>query len=174
MIIENIAKKKQELKIDLKKNLKSWSFYMLLSMCSVVLGSVMFFYVEECYFLVQPAKLISQRCQEVCEDVVLLNTSIIHNGTLNNHSAEISSMLLPVNQSQNVNSSVPEIIGRLLKNCQEKNCFENFEDKLENCDYDFQSFSKWMYYSWVVVHTIGKHCIKRISRYIAHVDKALR
>ena len=158
MIIENIAQKKQELKVDLKKNLKSWFFYMTLMVCSIILGSVMFFYVEECYFLVQPVKVVSQRCQEVCEDVVLLNNSIIHDWTLNNQSEEINPITqFPGNKSLNVNSSMHQIIGRLLKNCLEKNCFENYENKPKNCDYNFQSFSKWMYYSWVVVHTIGKH-----------------
>ncbi|XP_066911148.1 potassium channel subfamily K member 9-like [Clytia hemisphaerica] len=84
MIVENIAEAKIALEKEIFLNFKRYILYSFTSIISVLLSAVMFFYVEECYFMVKIPTQYSQNCQELCSGIEKLN------GTVPNQSTNIT------------------------------------------------------------------------------------
>ena len=114
MIIENIAQTKSDLKVEIKKNLKWSVIYNILVLCVMFLGSVLFFYVEECYYLTQPVKVYSQRCKEVCQDVMQLKNNTLQipyrNEQRLNHTEVNETALQSPKEPTQHNSTLDQII----------------------------------------------------------------
>lgn len=110
----------------------------------------MFFYVEECYYLVQPVKVLSQRCEEICKDVMKLKNSTFFFYQHNKNT-------VPQNETIPQNSTVHhQIFEQIVNNCTQKKCIENYQDVQRQCDFDGELYLKWMYFCWIVLRTIGK------------------
>lgn len=155
MAINNIPEVKTKLKKEIISSLKRSLFYNFLMVCVMLLGGLMFFYVEDCYYVVQPVKIHSQRCNEVCKDVMQLkNTTFVYNQH-NNNSSNTQNKTTSL-QSIPQNSNADQIIERIVKNCVQKKCFENYEDVQPQCELNKDSLLKWVYFCWIVLRTIGK------------------
>ena len=150
MTINNIFEAKRELKKEIISNFKRSVFYNFLVICVIVLGGFMFFYVEECYYLVQPVKVLSQRCEEICKDVMKLKNSTFFFYQHNKNT-------VPQNETIPQNSTVHhQIFEQIVNNCTQKKCIENYQDVQRQCDFDGELYLKWMYFCWIVLRTIGK------------------
>lgn len=80
MILENVDRSKEQFKQEIKKNYLRFNIYVLLNLTLMVLGAIMFFYVEECYFFVPEGSPESNKqCLEICEDLIMFNKTYSEN-----------------------------------------------------------------------------------------------
>ena len=100
------------------------------------LGSIMFFYVEDCFFLIQSEPTYSQRCLELCNDIQRVNKSRI-------------------NETYKNDRELITFIGNLTNHCKIDKCKENTEE-IDKCVYDTFATVKWLEFVQTVMFTIGE------------------
>ena len=147
MIITDIEESKIQFVKDIKKNVTRFFIYMMISLASIVVGAVMFFYVEECYFKVPVPPEYSQRCQELCDGLVKLNTTF----------------------SMNLALTTDFIAGfnNLTDLCASKNCIEKGGVENKKCEMtDVKDFFHWFELPYSIAYTLGelKFGLQQLSR----------
>ena len=76
MIVDKIPEAKTALTKEIVLNFKRYIAYSLSSLGGVMLGAVMFFYIEECYYMVKIPPQYSQNCKDLCNGIEELNQTI--------------------------------------------------------------------------------------------------
>uniref|UniRef100_A0A7M5U2V6 Potassium channel domain-containing protein n=2 Tax=Clytia hemisphaerica TaxID=252671 RepID=A0A7M5U2V6_9CNID len=111
--------------------------YMLVSLTSIGLGALMFFYVEECYFKVQETPEYSRRCQELCVGLMKLNETLYKNLV---HTPDL------INGFNNLTDL-----------CSSKNCIEKGGSvQNEKCEItDVKDYFYWFELPWSIAYTVG-------------------
>ena len=140
MIVENIPEAKAELVKEIILNFKRYIAYMFTSVSSIVLAAVMFFYVEECYFMVEIPPQYSQNCQDLCSGIEKLNQTITMGK--NDH------------QSENITHNVRN----LMEICASTSCIEvpgKDQTTCEITDTSHFEFSTYFELAFSIVYTIG-------------------
>ena len=153
MVIIDIRRTKKQLKHDMWENWKKLTFYSLVQHAFMVIGTVMFFYVEECYFLVQQEKIYSSRCTELCPGILKLNQSG-HFVNLTTATTTTTTKITPTT----TNESLIAIFREMVDNCQKKECIENNTPYPKNCTLNEIGFIKWGLYTSTIIYTIGTYC----------------
>ena len=75
MAISDIKQIKNQIKTELRTNGKKCFLYSILQQSYMMLGALMFFYVEECYFKEQPLNGNGDPCIQLCKGIQKLNQS---------------------------------------------------------------------------------------------------
>ncbi|XP_066920667.1 potassium channel subfamily K member 9-like [Clytia hemisphaerica] len=137
MIIEDIKEVKKNIKDEIYNSLKKYCKYNLILWAVICLGSIIFFYIEECHYFT-PNKDSSDQCssQKLCNDI------------------------LGMNSTHSNNSDIMKAISNLTAICsqQQKNnevATPSFAPASKNCYLDSVYFAKWLSYMVTVVFTIG-------------------
>ena len=81
MIIENVTEAKVQFKKDVKKNYLRFSLYAFINFTLIILGAIMFFYVEECCFYdpEENSPKPNKKCLELCGDIRNFNKTYSQN-----------------------------------------------------------------------------------------------
>jgi len=125
---------KVELKKELSKFTKRFVFYMLLTVGDMVLGSLLFLYIEHCYSVIPPAyKPMEKSYMDICR---LLNFTKLIEDTGNGS--------VSVEEYKN-NMRIKEL-------CDEQ---QSFKEVIE-CKLNTNTFSKWFEYTASIGFTVGK------------------
>ena len=125
---------KEVLKKELSKFTKRFVFYMILTVCDMVLGSLLFLYIEHCYSVSPPKYTpMEESYIEICS---LLNFTKLEENTGNGS--------VSTNEYKN-NMRIKEL-------CEEQ---DSFKEVIE-CKLNTDTFSKWFEYTASIGFTVGK------------------
>lgn len=175
MIIEDIGKAKQDLRKDIRKNLKLLPWYIISKWCIAVLGAILFFYIEECYHYVPVVDPNTVRCRELCHSIITdlyinetampattTTTTSMTNSSISSESST-NSTLTHNNNTANyilIAADNTTAVQRLITSCIEKQCQEegNNLSTGPTCSLttDPTLFIKWLNFCFVVIFTIGR------------------
>ena len=136
MEIENIKQAKSDFTKEIKCNCKRFLLASFVTVISNILGAIMFFYVEECYFKVSEPPQYGKRCLELCEQIMKINQT-------------------------NLNLTEPETDGDELRNITKRcmdmeNCIEVQGNSSPNCHLGDLHFRKWSQFAFSIIFTVGK------------------
>ena len=147
MEVHDIGKAKSEFAKEIKCNGKRFLIFWFLTMSSTMLGSLMFFYVEECYFKVQEPPQYGKRCLELCEQIMKINhTNLNLTGT-----------------------ETEDQLRNITRQCMDKeNCIEVEGNSATNCEIDYFHFQKWNQFVFTIIYTIG---IEKLKRFLTRTSK---
>lgn len=146
MAVKDIKQITKQIKTELRTNGKKCISYIILQQSYMMLGALMFFYVEECYFKVQSPENKHNPCIQLCSGIHKLNQS----GYLINS--------ISTNASTTThNESLKTIFQKMMNNCQIGECKEsNIQQFQKRCELDRVGFVTWSVYTFTVIYTIGK------------------
>ena len=171
MIIENISKIKLDLRKEIRENLKLLPWYIISKWCIMLLGGILFFYIEECYHYVPVTDTKTILCRELCQNIIndlFINETVIPTPTtMTNGSNSSSSVFTTKNTLQNNTNTTGNYTlmvdnttatERLITSCIEKQCLQGDVSTGPTCSLstDPNLLMKWMSFSFVVIFTIGR------------------
>lgn len=149
MAIADIKQTKKKIKTELFINGKKCIFYTLIQQSYMMLGALMFFYIEECYFKVQTHNKPAP-CIQLCHGIQKLNQSGYLVNPMSSH--------FPTTTATTINNeSLETIFQEILNNCQNKQCQENQTQFQKRCKLDEAGFVTWSVYSFTVIYTVGMY-----------------
>jgi len=128
----DMALDRDTLKKELRKFTRSFLIYMILTVCDMVLGSLLFLYIEHCYEIVPPKYLpMEANYIKICSLLEKSKLLEMQNGSLvTNQSAEI----------KDIQAICDEM--------------ESFKQHVE-CSLNKETFSKWFEYTASIGFTVG-------------------
>ncbi|XP_066923715.1 TWiK family of potassium channels protein 7-like [Clytia hemisphaerica] len=138
MILTKIEESKQQFKTEIINNLKKYVVFLVALLVGLCITTIIFFYVEECYFHVpEQCPANNQQTFELCQNVDTKNQTTTLNYT-----------------------EAFEIYTKITKFCNHIELVECNKDGFiitskENCDFTTTSFIKWMSFLCSTVFTIG-------------------
>ena len=155
MAISDIKQIKNQIKTELRTNGKKCFLYSILQQSYMMLGALMFFYVEECYFKEQPLNGNGDPCIQLCKGIQKLNQSgYLINPMLMTNTSTTTSTPSTTTRSMH-NESLETIFQQMMDNCQNEQCQEikQFEKR---CELDQAGFVSWSVFTFTVIFTVGK------------------
>ena len=88
MKIENIQLAKAQLVKEINKILKRFLIFFIVTICGIILGALMFFHVEECYFFTPVPTKNNKACNGLCKRTSKINETC-SNQTLNKANCQL-------------------------------------------------------------------------------------
>ena len=139
MTMKDIEEAKKKTKAELFISFKKFCIFNTLLWIIMSLGSIIFFYIEACYYFIPDENSSDQySSQELCNSILVINT-------MHSNNSEILKAISNVTAFCNQQKLKPH---------------QAFRPTIKHrCDFDTTAFAVWMSYMVTVVFTIGKNYV---------------